>query len=296
MKKTEPLKKGLTTIITGASSGIGKALAILLAEKYQAKLVLTARTLSALEETKLAVEKHGGEVVLVTGDIAESHIQEQIVQTCIDRFGRIDLLVNNAGFAKPGKLIDLTPDDWQKVFAVNFFAPLNTIYMVLPHFIEKGIGRIVNISSVAGKVAFPGSVCYAASKFALTGMSEGMAAELANKNIDVITVCPGWVRTEFFEKNHMSDKKNPTMIAQKNDFFGWMMRNVLSISSEDTANEILRSLEKGGSAELVLTAPGVTAERIAALFPSLMAELSKMIPLEYVDSAKSAKVDKQCVK
>jgi short-subunit dehydrogenase len=295
MTKAEPMKKGLTAIITGASSGIGRALAILLAKKYQAKLVLTARTLSALEDTKREVQQHGGEATLVTGDIAESHIQEQIVQTCMLHFGKIDLLVNNAGSAKPGKLLNLTPDDWQKVFAVNFFAPLNTIYMVLPHFIEKGFGRIVNISSVAGKVAFPGSVCYAASKFALTGMSEGMAAELASKNIDVITVCPGWVRTEFFEKNHMSDTKNPTMIAQRNDLFGWLMRNVLSISSEETAQEILRSLEKGGSAELVLTAPGITAERITALFPGLVAEISKLTPLDSVDSAKS-EADKQLVK
>lgn len=286
MNKSKSISKGVVAIITGASSGIGKALAVLLAQKYQAKLVLSARTLSALEETKHAVEKHGGEAALVLGDIAEAAIQKQIVQTCIDSFGQIDLLVNNAGFAKPGKLLNLTPEDWQQVFAVNFFAPLNTIYMVLPHFLEKGFGRIVNISSVAGKVAFPGSVCYAASKFALTGMSEGMAAELASKNIDVITVCPGWVRTEFFAKNHMSDNKNPTLIAQKNDFFGWLMRNVLSISSEEAAKEILQSLEGGGSAELVLTAPGITAERITALFPSLMAQLSKMTPLDYVDSGK----------
>ncbi len=298
MKKAEPLRKGLTTIITGASSGIGKALAVQLAQKYQARLVLNARGESALQDTKHLVEEHGGEVELVSGDIADSAIQKQIVETCIDRFGHIDVLVNNAGIASPGKLLNLTPDDWQRVFAVNFFAPLNTIYMTLPHFLKRGFGRIVNISSVASKIALPGSVCYAASKFALTGMSEGMAAELSVHDIDVLTVCPGWVRTEFFSRNQMSDSKNPTLISEKNDLQGWLMKNILSISSEEAAKDIVRALEKGGSSEMVLTMPGIAAERLTALFPSVVAELTKMMPLEpdSLDSAKSVTKDKQAAK
>jgi short-subunit dehydrogenase len=216
-------------------------------------------------------------------------LNQELINQCLDRFGSLDLLVNNAGLARPGKLRDLTPEDWQYVFDVNFFAPLKMIYLALPHFRENGHGKIVNISSVAGKIAFPGSVCYAASKFALTGMSEGMAAELAGEGIDVITVCPGWVRTEFFTKNHMNEKKNPTIIAQKSGVVGWLMKNILSISSEQAADAILNALRKGGSSELVLTAPGIIAERTAALFPALTAELSKRTPLEYVDSSRTGK-------
>lgn len=281
------LKNHLAGIITGASSGIGKALALKLAQRYSARLILNARTESALAETQKLVEQAGGEAHLVVGDIADAELPKQLTALCLKRFDAIDLLVNNAGLAKPGTLLSLTPADWQYVFAVNFFGPLNLTYAVLPHFIQQKTGRIVNISSVAGKVAFPGSVCYAASKFALTGMSEGMAAELAHQGVDVITVCPGWVRTEFFAKNKMSASRNPVSIAQQKNFLGWLMRNVLSISSDEVANAILKALEKGNSAELVLTAPGIIAERVAALWPGLMAELSKRMPLEYVDSSDS---------
>jgi short-subunit dehydrogenase len=284
MRKT--LEKGLAGIITGASSGIGRALAVQLARQHGAHLILTARTESALEETKHLVEAAGGKAHLVVGEIASEQVGKQVVDECFSRYDRLDLLVNNAGLAKPGKLRDITPADWQYVFSVNFFAALNLIYLTLPHFRKNHQGKIVNISSVAGKIAFPGSVCYAASKFALNGMSEGMAAELAVDGIDVITVCPGWVRTEFFSKNQMNDNRNPTLIAQRKDLFGWLMKNVLSMSSEEVSNAIVRALNKGGSSELILTAPGVLAVRLTALFPSLAAELKKRTPLEYVDSSR----------
>jgi short-subunit dehydrogenase len=153
----------------------------------------------------------------------------------------------------------------------------------MPHFLRKRAGKIVNVSSVASKISFPGSVCYAASKFALTGMSEGMAAELGRKGIDIVTACPGWVRTEFFKKNFVPDVKSPTLIAQRNDAAGLLMRHVLSITSERCADEILKALEKDGSSELIMTIPGIAAERLKALFPTAMQTLSQMIPIEYSD-------------
>ncbi len=267
---TQKLQPHLTGIVTGASSGIGSAIAILLAKRYKARLVLNARTEANLNETAKLVEEAGGTAICVTGDIAKDNLAARIVDKCLESYGSIDLLVNNAGFAKPGKITSLALEDWKNVFAVNFFAPLESIYQALPHMLKAGNGKIVNIASVAGKIAFPGSVCYSASKFALTGMSEGMAAELSNKNIDVITVCPGWVRSEFFSKNKMSDDNNPTKIADKADWKGWFMRNLLSISSESCAEETIRALEKGGSQEIILTAPGIIAERVNALYPNFL--------------------------
>lgn len=194
-------------------------------------------------------------------------------------FGSIDLLVNNAGLAVSGSITQLKPADWERVFAVNFFAPLYGMYAVLPHFLSRKRGTIVNISSVAGKVAFPGSVCYAASKFALTGLSEGAAAELSSAGIDTITVCPGWVRTEFFEKNDVADFKNPTKIALKNDFKGIVMRSLLSISSEQAAQDILHAVEKGGSREIISTLPGHFMERMKGLFPGLVSLMCRLIPV-----------------
>lgn len=266
----QQLKQNFAGVITGASSGIGKQLAIILAQKYKARLVLSARSESALSETADLVRQAGGEAIIVAGDLANSEFAAEIVKQCVHKFGTVDLLINNAGLTKSGSLLALTPDDWQKVFAVNFFAPLQAIYEALPHMDKAGGGKIVNISSVAGKVAFPGSVCYAASKFALTGMSEGMAAELAGKNIQLITVCPGWVRTEFFAKNGFSDARNPTKIAAQGDWRGWLMRNVLSISSVSCATAIIHALENGGSKEIVLTVPGIIVVGINSLLPGLM--------------------------
>lgn len=279
------VKKGIAGVITGASSGIGRALAVLLARKYKARLVLNARTESALEETRKLVEQAGGSAVCLPGDMGDLDMPRKLVQACLENFGVVELLVNNAGLAKPGAVTALTPRDWERVFAVNFFAPLYGTYEVIPHFFQNKYGKIVNISSVAGKIAFPGSVCYAASKFALTGMSEGMAAELTSKKIDVITVCPGWVRTEFFAKNNVSDLKNPTLIAQKNDWRGIMMRHFLSISSEQAAADILKALEKGGSSEIVLTTPGIFIERVMGMMPQAVFAISRRVPIKYVDTS-----------
>src|ERR1700733_14483430 len=111
------LQKGFAGVITGASSGIGKALALLLAEKYGARLVITARTAAALATTKLEVEKRGGKCFTICGDIGEDlTITKQLVETCLREYGTVDLLVNNAGIGKPGGLTKLTPADWERVF------------------------------------------------------------------------------------------------------------------------------------------------------------------------------------
>ncbi len=272
------MDKKFAAIITGASSGIGKALAVRLAKNHQARIVINARSKDALEETGRLIEHVGGQAVCVVGDMSDQSMPKRLVETCMSNFEQIDLLVNNAGFGRPGSLASLTIDDWRAVFEVNFFAPLATIYAALPHFLERKRGMIVNVSSVAGKIAFPGSVCYSSSKFALTGMSEGMAAELSSAGIDTITVCPGWVRSEFFEKNNTADDRNPTLIAQQKSLKGWLMRSCLSISSEETAHDIEAAIMKGGSSELILTAPGAVAERIAGVFPGVMRSLAKRIP------------------
>lgn len=279
------LEKGFAGVVTGASTGIGKAVCAILAQRYRARLVINARTEAALDEARKLIADAGGTAVVHAGDCADKAIPAALVDRCMSEFGSIDLLVNNAGLAKPGAVTKLTVADWEHVFAVNFFAPLIGIYAALPHFQSAGRGKIVNISSVAGKIAFPGSVCYAASKFALTGMSEGMAAELAADNIDVITVCPGWVRTEFFKKNQVADLRNPTLIAAKNNVSGLLMRHLLSISSEHCAAEIERALRRSGSAELVLTAPGIAAERLHALFPNAIHSLFSRIPIKYTDTS-----------
>ncbi len=276
------IKKGnlMRGIITGASSGIGRGLALSLAKKYKAKLILTARSEPELLSAKEQVIACGGEAEIIVGDIASPDMANRLVEQCCTLYGGIDLLVNNAGMAVPGKFESLSMDDWRRLFEVNFFMPLSLVYASLPHLKNSKSSKIINISSVAGKISFPGSVSYCSSKFALTALSEGLAAELTNQ-VDVLTVCPGWVRTEFFEKNAVPGQKNPTLIAEKNDLTGALMKHVLSISTTQCVDEIVKSMEKGGSHELILTLPGRFAERFHGVAPGIMRTLVSAIPPEY---------------
>lgn len=288
--RKKSLKKEFAGVITGASSGIGKALAIYLARKYRARLVISGRNEEQLKATKEQVEKAGGLATIVVADIGEEGAAKRLVNTCLEQFGSIELLVNNAGMAYPGRVLNLTMEDWRRVFDVNYFACVEAIYAALPHFLEQGGGKIVNVSSVAGKIPIAGSVMYSSSKHALNSMSVAMGAELNSKNIDFLTVCPGWVRTEFFEKNQVADEKNPTLIASKNTPSGLLMRLVLSISAEDVAREIDSYLRKGGSHEIIMTAPGKFFERLNGLLPGVVWNINKLLPTDYVDSSIKDKV------
>lgn len=288
--RKKSLKKEFAGVITGASSGIGKALAIYLARKYRARLVISGRNEEQLKATKDQVEKAGGLATIVVADIGEEGAAKRLVNTCLEQFGSIELLVNNAGMAYPGRVLNLTMEDWRRVFDVNYFACVEAIYAALPHFLEQGGGKIVNVSSVAGKIPIAGSVMYSSSKHALNSMSVAMGAELNSKNIDFLTVCPGWVRTEFFEKNQVADEKNPTLIASKNTPSGLLMRLVLSISAEDVAREIDSYLRKGGSHEIIMTAPGKFFERLNGLLPGVVWNINKLLPTDYVDSSIKDKV------
>ena len=288
--RKKSLKKEFAGVITGASSGIGKALAIYLARKYRARLVISGRNEEQLKATKDQVEKAGGLATIVVADIGEEGAAKRLVDTCLEQFGSIELLVNNAGMAYPGRVLNLTLEDWRRVFDVNYFACVEAIYAALPHFLEQGGGKIVNVSSVAGKIPIAGSVMYSSSKHALNSMSVAMGAELNSKNIDFLTVCPGWVRTEFFEKNQVADEKNPTLIASKNTPSGLLMRLVLSISAEDVAREVDSYLRKGGSHEIIMTAPGKFFERLNGLLPGVVWNINKLLPTDYVDSSIKDKV------
>jgi short-subunit dehydrogenase len=272
------LSKGIVAIVTGASTGIGKAMALQLAKEYKAKLAINARSESDLEAVAFEIRKAGGEAVTISGDISDKDVRTRLVETCKSSFGDVDMLVNNAGFAKPGLMQRLTPADWRHVFDVNVFAPVELTYALLPDFLARKHGKVVNIASVAGKLAFPGSVCYASSKFALTGFSEGMAAELGPKGIDVITVCPGLVRTEFFRKNQNS--KDITAMAEQGDLAGWVIKHVLSISSEEAADAIVKACERGGCQEIVLTGLGKIIERLTGVCPPAAWWLSRFVPAD----------------
>lgn len=192
-----------TVIITGASSGIGKALALRLA-KEGARLALAARNAERLHTLAEECRALGGRAEDIPTDVAQESACRALVRRTADAFGRIDVLINNAGMSVVARLEEM-PDLrlFHYVMDVNFFGALSCCYYALPHLIAAK-GRIVNVSSLGGLLAAPYNSSYCASKFALQGFSDSLRMELAPKGVSVTVISPYWVVTEFHE--HYLDK------------------------------------------------------------------------------------------
>ncbi len=186
-------------LITGASAGIGAALAKLLAERFMGiRLVLAARSVEKLETVATLCRKAGAEVLAVPTDLEKIEQVEALAQAAIAQFGRVDALVNNAGYGQMGP-VELIPSvAAQRQFQINLLGPLALIRALVPMMRDSGGGRIINISSLGGRLAFPFGGLYSASKFALEGLSDALRMELAPFNIKVSVIQPGPVSTDFF--------------------------------------------------------------------------------------------------
>ncbi|MFA5629966.1 MAG: SDR family oxidoreductase [Porticoccaceae bacterium] len=179
-------------IITGASSGMGEATARRLAAKG-ARLVIAARR---GERLAALAEELASNVVWVQADVSQRRDMEALADTAVRHFGRIDVLVNNAGYAAVSLLEAGLVDEWEKMIDVNFKGPLYGIHAVLPVMLRQGAGQIINVSSVSGSIVMPGTSVYSASKAALNTLSEGLRRETAGK-IRVSVISPGGTDTEM---------------------------------------------------------------------------------------------------
>ena len=190
--------KGKVVLVTGGSRGLGYAVARELALSG-ARLALTSRHADELERARARLLASGcaapADVWVYPCDVSVEATVREMVAAATAHFGRIDVLVNHAGIIMVGPLESQTLDSFHQAMNVNFFGALHVTLAVLPQMLERGEGAIVNISSIGGKVAFPHLLPYVASKFAITGWSQGLRAELAGKGIHVTTVCPGIMRT-----------------------------------------------------------------------------------------------------
>lgn len=186
-------------LITGASTGIGAGLAQYLASKYLGiQLVLAARSVDKLEQVATVCRKAGADVLVVPTDIAQVEQVQALARKAVEHFGRVDSLVNNAGYGQMGPIELIPPAAVQRQFQVNILGPLALIQALIPVMREQGGGRIVNISSLGGRMAFPFGGLYSGSKFALEGLSDALRMELAPFNIKVSVIEPGPVSTDFF--------------------------------------------------------------------------------------------------
>lgn len=186
-------------LITGASTGIGAALAKVLSSRFPGvRLVLAARSADKLEEIAVDCRKAGADVLVVPTDLTQTEQVAALAQSALNQFGRVDALVNNAGYGQMGPIELITEQAVQRQFTVNLLAPIALIRTVIPVMRNQGRGRIINVSSIGGRLAFPLGGLYSASKFALEGLSDALRMELEPFNISVSVIEPGPVRTEFF--------------------------------------------------------------------------------------------------
>jgi len=187
-------------IVTGASSGIGRATALAFAAAG-AQVVLAARSEGKLQALSDEIVEKGGRALVVPTDVGRPEQVQQLVECTMEKFGCIDVLVNNAGYGLLGLAEKVSLAEVRALFDVNFFGAVACTQAVLPHMLRQGWGQIVMVSSVAGLIGTPITSVYAASKFALNGWSQALRAEVANRGVDVIVVCPSFTSGTHFTDN-----------------------------------------------------------------------------------------------
>ena len=259
-------------LITGGSRGLGLLLARELAREG-ARISLVARDAAELElaRRELAAES-GLRVLALPCDVRDRQDAEWAVEATVGRFGRLDLLINNAGVIQVGPLAHMGLEDFADALDVHFWGPLYFIRAALPHLRAQDGARIVNIASIGGKIAVPHLAPYSASKFALVGLSGALHSELAREGISVTTVCPGLMRTG----SHV----NARFKGRRSEEFSWFAVTdslpLTSMGGRRAARKILHAC-RHGEPHLTLTHQARLASVAAALLPGLTARALELV-------------------
>lgn len=190
--------EGKVAIVTGASKGIGKAIASSLAD-VGVKVVLAARTQNTVEQVAADLRKSGKEAIAVPTDVTDADAVKDLILDTLDTYQGLDILINNAGNGIFGPVADFDPNDWDSVINSNLKGVYLCAKYALPHLLAQGGGQIINVLSIAAKVAFPASSAYCAAKAGALALSKVLAAEVRDQNIRVTAVLPGSVETPFWD-------------------------------------------------------------------------------------------------
>lgn len=268
LQRREPYDfRGKVVLITGGSRGLGLVMARVLAQQG-ARLALGARDPEELERVHEEFQPRGVEHLTLTCDVTRAEQVQEMVRQVVEHFGRIDVLINNAGVIQVAPMEMMTHEDYDEALKVHFWGPLYAIEAVLPHMRKARAGRIVNITSIGGKISVPHLLPYCASKFAQVGFSQGLRAELAKDGIVVTTVCPGLMRT--------GSPRNAMFKGQHRAEYAWFSISDslpgLSMDARDAAQQVIEAC-RYGKAEVVLSLPAKFATTFQALFPGLTADL-----------------------
>ncbi len=246
-------------LITGASSGIGRALAVACARRG-ARVSLAARSEARLLEVEKLARESGGEAMVVPTDVTDAKEVRLMVEKTLEKWGRIDALVNNAGFGVWGAFDQLPLDVIRKNFETNCFAPIVCSQAVIPHLRKQGGGLIVNVESVVALRSMPLASCYSATKHALHAFSEAMRMELATDHIRVLSVCPGLIDSEFHQNR-------VDLGEHKDQSPRWLYMPV-----DRCAAKIVRAMERGRK-QIVITGHARLIAFVQRLSPRLLDHL-----------------------
>jgi acetoacetyl-CoA reductase/3-oxoacyl-[acyl-carrier protein] reductase len=236
--------KGRTAIVTGASRGIGKAIAVMFGSEG-ANVIVTARNERAIGDVADHIVQHGGSALAVTADLSVDSDVQRIADETLSKYGQIDILVNNAGIIHPSTdLVDFDFELWRNVIAVNLEAAALLTKYCLPSMIENSYGKIINISSIGGRKGAKGRSAYRATKAALISLTESVAAETKPHGIDVNCICPGGVDTEGYREafNTRGKADNPRMMAPEE-----IAKLAVFLASDDSSSVTGTAIDAFGS-------------------------------------------------
>src|SRR5437879_4171863 len=261
--------KDKIALITGGSRGLGLAIARQICARG-GKVALIARDAEELARAKTELDRLATDVLTIPCDLLESAQIQSAVQQMLQHFSKIDILINNAGTIEIGPLAHMQLKDFDRAMRLHFWAPYILQLLIVPLMRAKGGGRIVNISSIGGRIAVPHMAAYSASKFALAGFSDAIRPELAQNNIYVTTVTPGLMRTGSqvhakFKGDHAAEYR----------WFDWSGKiPFASISVERAARKILSACRRGKPA-LIMPCSAYFIIAATALFPNLTERVMK---------------------
>lgn len=248
--------------ITGASSGIGEALAKAFASEG-AKLVLSSRRKEELERVKNSLKLNETDVLILPFDLNDSSRANELTQQVLSRFGRIDILVNNGGISQRSLTKDTPIEIDRKIMEINFFGTIALTKSVLPHMLNQKSGQIIVMSSVAGKFGFYFRSAYAASKHALHGFFESLRMEIYKDNVKVLIVCPGKIRTNISINAITKDGGKHNIMDESQE---------KGLSPEECAKQILEAL-KNNKEEILIGGKETKAVWVKRMFPGYFSKI-----------------------
>src|SRR5262249_41435113 len=257
--------------ITGGSRGLGLLMALQFAEEG-ARLTLVSRDSKGLQAAESELMDTGARVLTFACDVRDRDEVQKTIDASVKLQGSIDVLINNAGIIQVGPFEDMGIEDFEAAMATHLWGPLYTILAALPHMRRQGGGRIVNISSIGGKIAVPHLMPYAMSKFALAGLSDGMRAELSKYGITVTSVYPGLMRTG----SHVYARTKGDQNAES-AWFSFLATNPLfAVDARRAAQQIVEAGRKR-RLELVISIKAKLAALTQSVAPGLVGRMSALV-------------------